>query len=453
MSRFSLTITLSLTLGLLRACAEPTPPIMPATVETPLPPAVMLPAPEAVPAEMSVETLSASETARLALRFQPSMTVAQAGVTAAQARVRQTESDLRPSLAVTGSYTGLPIAPDDGGGRGFATGASLRKLLYDTDHTGAQVRQSIAQHQAARAGLSRAQSDLVFQVKQAYYTLVQSQRLIVVQESNLRNRQNHLAQAKARVQAGVGLPIDVVRAEAAVNEATLSLIQARNAAVVARVTLAQTIGLDPRTPIPVGDADEPGQPADDLNALLGAALQARPEIAQARAALLANEHALAAAKTTNAPTYTGLVGLGLRDNHFPPNDATLSVGVSVSWNATDGGFTRARIAEVEANLAAAQAQLRQATLAVQADVSQAYLNLLTAQQRVMTADAGVRNAQEAVRLAQGRYNAGLGTFLDVLDAQNTLVTAETNRVNAQSAVNQAHAALAHALNNDPALLE
>ena len=50
-----------------------------------------------------------------------------------------------------------------------------------------------------------------------------------------------------------------------------------------------------------------------------------------------------------------------------------------------------------------------------------------------------------MRLAQGRYAAGLGTFLDVLDAQAALITAETNRVNAESTVNQANAALAHAI--------
>ncbi len=100
-----------------------------------------------------------------------------------------------------------------------------------------------------------------------------------------------------------------------------------------------------------------------------------------------------------------------------------------------------------------QAQLAATTLTVTADVSQAYLNAKTAEQRLATATAGMANAEEGVRLAQGRYAAGIGVFLDVLDAQNALVTAQTNRVNAQSAINQARATLAHALNSDPILLQ
>ncbi len=62
-----------------------------------------------------------------------------------------------------------------------------------------------------------------------------------------------------------------------------------------------------------------------------------------------------------------------------------------------------------------------------------------------TATAEVANAEENLRLAVGRYEAGVGIFLNVLDAQTALNTANTNLVNAQSALDQASAALAHAV--------
>lgn len=54
--------------------------------------------------------------------------------------------------------------------------------------------------------------------------------------------------------------------------------------------------------------------------------------------------------------------------------------------------------------------------------------------RVTAAEAQVTNAQEALRLVEGRYRAGIGVFLDVLDAQTDLDLANTNRVNAQPAL-------------------
>jgi outer membrane protein TolC len=105
------------------------------------------------------------------------------------------------------------------------------------------------------------------------------------------------------------------------------------------------------------------------------------------------------------------------------------------------------VKEAEANLRSAVAQVEAARLTVQSDVSQAYLNLRNAEQKVTTADAEIANAQEALRLARGRYEAGIGVFLDVLDTETALDTANSNRVNALAAVSQARAALAHAIGN------
>ncbi|HOS44695.1 MAG TPA: TolC family protein, partial [Armatimonadota bacterium] len=313
------------------------------------------------------------------------------------------------------------------------------------------ARQAGAQEESARAGFTRAQADLVLLVKQAFYGYAQQQRQVAVQEANLRNRRAHLAQARARVQAGIGLPIDVVRAETAVAEAVLGLNLAQTNAAVARVTLAQLLGLDPRTPLEIAEDAEPAPTTDDFAALQAQALARRPELSQAQATLRAADYAARAAHAANSPRVMGTVGMGLRGPSFPPSNETLTLGVALEWAAFDGGNLAGRLDEARAQQVAAQAQVATATLAVAASVSQAYLNATTAEQRILTADAQVANAGEAVRLAEGRYAAGLGTFLDVLDAQAALVTAQTNSINARSAVNQARAALAHAIHADPAL--
>jgi outer membrane protein len=448
-TRYSLIFMLFLTLA--AAWADPTPPVMPKVVETPLPPAVALPAPESVPADVPNTPLSATEAAMIALRHAPAITVAQQGIRAAQGRLRQEQADLSPTVGISTGYTDQLITSGRGGNDGFAATVTVRKLLYDYHHTRDLVRQSAAQATAAQANLTRAQSDLVFQVKSAYYHTAQALRLVDVQAANLRNRQEHLAQAQARVQAGVGLPIDVVRAETAVADAALNLLLAQNTAAINRTTLAQLMGLDPRTPLVLGEAEEPAPQDGDLNVLLQTALARRPEISQATATVQANTYAVAAARSDNKPAVTGSLGYGVQDTSFPPTTDTLTLGVSVQWNAFDAGLTQGRVAETQANLESARAQLTAVTLTVTTDVAQAWLNAKSAAQRLTTAAAQVTNAQEAVRLAQGRYNAGLGIFIDVLDAQAALVTARTNQVNAQSALNQARAALAHALNSDPAL--
>src|SRR5262249_9033574 len=126
------------------------------------------------------------------------------------------------------------------------------------NHTRDLVRQFAAEERAANEGLTRVQADQVLQVKQAFYTYAQNERLVTVNETNVRNQQDHLALAQARLNTGLGLPVDVVRAQTAVAEAILNLNVARNNASVSRVNLALLMGVDPRTPI---QASETGEPA------------------------------------------------------------------------------------------------------------------------------------------------------------------------------------------------
>jgi len=182
--------------------------------------------------------------------------------------------------------------------------------------------------------------------------------------------------------------------------------------------------------------------------LVEQALERRPEMLQAEANIEAATHGLSAARTGNAPVVTGSAGVQRRGNDFPPDNNALTVGVTVQWYPFDSGLTAGRIKQAEAGLQTAQAQLVQTRLSVVSDVSQAYLNLQTAERNVATAEAQIVNAREALRLAEGRYRSGIGVFLDVLDAQTNLDAANTNHVNALSGVDQARAALAHAIGNE-----
>jgi outer membrane protein TolC len=430
---------------------------MPTLQETPLPPAVELPPPaQAAPADVPNRPLTADEAALIALHHQSSMTIALQNVAAAQGLVTQSRSALYPSVGATAAYGRDVVSPTSvntvNGQPGYSAALTGSQLLFDFNHTRDAVRQAQAQQAAASADLTRAQSDLVLSTKQAFYQYMQNLRLVDVDQANLRNTQDHLALATARLQAGVGLPSDVVTAQTAVSDAVYAVNLARNTASTSRVALATLMGIDPRTPVQAADSNEPIIATTDFNGLLTIALRNRPEIVQLQADIQAARYGVGAAKTTNAPQVVAEAGWNDHATDFPPQNDVVSYGLALQWNLYDSGLTKGRVQQAQANLISAQASLTGEQQAVISDVSQAYLNLLTAQQRIVTADAEVANAQVSVDLAQGRFAAELGVFLDVLDAQTALVTAQTNRVNALTAVNQARAALAHAMNLQPTLV-
>lgn len=429
--------------------AQQTPPVMPKIQETPLPPPVSLPAPPCAQPDVPNRPLSADEAAQIALYHQPEVTVAKANINAAQGQVTQARSGLLPSVGTTATYTNIALLPvgttTTSTFNGYQVTATLQQLIFDFNHTRDLVRQAKAERLSAAANLTRVQSDLVLQVKQNFYNYAQMERLVSVNEANVRNQQDHLALAQAKLKSGLGLPADVVRAETAVAGAIYDLNVAQNNASIARVGLAQSMGIDPRTPIEVSDTGEPPIATDNVQALTDQALRQRPEILQAQANVNAARLGVSAAKTSNAPTISANTGWLQRGANFPPDRDTLTYGVAMEFYPFDSGLTRGRVQTAQANLQAITAQQESTRLSVISDVSQAYLNLKTAEQRVVTANAEVANAEESLRLIEGRYKAGLGTFLDVLDAQNSVVNAKTNLVNAQSAVNQARAAMVRAV--------
>src|SRR5205085_505483 len=120
--------------------------------------------------------------------------------------------------------------------------------------------------------LTSTQYNVIFQVKQAFYTYTQDQGLVTVNEEDVANRQSQLALARARLNSGLGLPSDVVTAETAVSAAVLNLNIARNNADLARVNLALLMGIDPRTPIQPAATGEPPFPSNDVTGLVNLAL-------------------------------------------------------------------------------------------------------------------------------------------------------------------------------------
>lgn len=432
---------------------QQTPPIQPKLTPVPLPPAVVIPGPANVEADAS-RPLTAEEAAKIALRLHPSLDIARAEILSAQGRAQAARSALVPNITLGSSYdrvidlhSGQTAGGASGSGSsgGFNTSATVSQLLFDFNHTRDLVRQSEALARAAQHGLTTAQNDLVLNVKDAYYTYVQDQRLVQTQEANLANTQAQLALAQARLEAKLGAPSDVVQAQTAVGSASQLLAEARQTALTSRLTLATAMGIDPRTPIQASTSNEEPPVGDDLNVFVDAALKNRPEIRQLEETARAAGYELSAARSTNAPNIGLDVSVGSRGLNDPVSNPSGTIGVSVTWRIGDGGQTAGLVKQARADIVIAKANLTLTSQTVVQDVSQAYADLRSSEQRSTIAASQVANATELVRLAEGRFRAGIGTFLEVTTAQSSLVAAQVAQINQEAAIQQARAALRRAM--------
>jgi len=112
--------------------------------------------------------------------------------------------------------------------------------------------------------------------------------------------------------------------------------------------------------------------------------------------------------------------------------------VQNSWNAGimltlplfQGGLTKGRVAEARANVLALEAQRDAIKQSILLDVNQAFADLESAAARVEVMEKTLQKARENLDIAQGRYKAGVGPYIEVTDAQLSSVNAETDRIKA-----------------------
>jgi outer membrane protein len=327
----------------------------------------------------------------------------------------------------------------------YSAAVQGRQLLYDFNQTRNLVRQTEALQGVAESSLVKVQKDLVFQVKNAFYVFANATNLVTVNEQNLANRQRQLDLADARMRHEIGLPSDVVVAETSKSQAILALNVSRDQAEQARVSLLRLMGVDPFTPIVPDESTEQPLSRSDPKGLIDTALKMRPEIIEAQRNVSASKYGLSAARAFGFPSIYAEAAVGAAGDRFPLKDNSTSIGLGLSWNLLDGGARTGAVQTAQGNLNTAVANLQGALITVRNDVTAAYQEVRSSEQRIGVANDEVTNATEGVRIAEGRYTEGLGLFQDILTAEALLVSAQTDQANAVAALNQARAQLRHAI--------
>ena len=272
------------------------------------------------------------------------------------------------------------------------------------------------------------QRQLVTQtVKESFTNINFAQRLIRVQEQAVERADLNLTSAKGFFDVGTQPLSTVVRAEVDVANAKVDLINARNALRTARVALNTAMALDAGTATEIRDNLEYEPTTLDRAALRAEALRQSPEYRQAKLQTGVAEANVRVASRNFLPNISGTGSYGGAQLELNP---TWSLGLAFTWNIFDGGNLIAAYDEAKANLGAAGARVKAAELTLIQNLEQAEIAVEAAQERIQAARVLITSAQENFRLAQGRFDVGVGTILELTDAQLALTQAQNTEAQA-----------------------
>ncbi len=361
-----------------------------------------------------------------------------------------------PTVAANASYqlndkeisTSFPASD-----RTWAISLTASQVLYAGGGVRSSVKSSTLVRDAAMLDLKAAINDALFSVRTAFYNVLLAREKITVQEKNLELLQQQLKTATDRFNAGTVSSFEKLRSEVAVANAKAPLITARNDYRLAIEALRQSLGFTTNKAeylrkIPDFVGTLAYTPVSfDLQSAFAAAQTNRPELQRLAKLASAREESVTVAKSGSKPTVSAFGGYQLRrggTNSFGDSNDGWLVGLQSQWNIFDGRATAGRVSQARSVLEQTKLTLTEAQLAAEVEVRRAFSQWQQATELAEASQKVVEQAEEAVRLANARYNAGTGTQLDVLSAQVDLTTARTNQLQAYYAYNVAVASLRRA---------
>jgi outer membrane protein TolC len=309
------------------------------------------------------------------------------------------------------------------------------KLIAAIQAASATKKQSIAQYQTQVA-------DTLLAVRLAYYDVLLAAQQITVNEASVKLLQKELDDQQRRFDAGTVPHFNVLRAEVALANAKPNLFHATSQYRVSKNVLANLLGYNlPREvleniPLNLTDTFDITSWNMILPDAIQQALECRTELADLREQVVLQNLNIVNAKSGYKPTVQAFAGYTWNNSQFTdPNDLSYTihgwnVGGQLTWAFFDGGLTIGKVQQAKALYKKSQTELEDRSRQIELDVRTAYSDFLEAKEVLDSQTKVQEQAEEALREANARFDAGTGTQLDVLDAETSLTQARTTQVQA-----------------------
>lgn len=391
------------------------------------------------------QPLSRKEALEIAARQNSGLIKARSDIDAASGQSRQLRSSALPRLRTDASFRAndrgsIESFGVDSPAQNWSANAQIVQPLYEGGRITANRAQSRLVTDQATANLSSAAADTARDVLTAYDDALLAAEQITVQESSIALLGKELEDQKRRFEAGTAPRFNVLRAEVALANAQPRLIRARNAYRIAKNNLINLLGYDlpPNVwqDIPLKFADKlTSEPVSlTVEDALTSARTKRPELRSLTLAADIRREAVKSAKSGTKPAISGFLGYGARNSSFTRDlsdeKSGWFAGAQASWDLWDGDLTKGKVAEANAALERAEETIRETDRSISLEVRTAWSNLEEAREVLESQKKVVEQAEEALRLAKARTEAGSGTQLEVLDAQTALTEARTTQIQA-----------------------
>lgn len=394
--------------------------------------------------------LSLDDSIALALKNNADLKIAQSSREKTYWTVKQAKSNknVDVSLAHTDTRYSSPVTITDNqsSSNKFNNQLSLSIPIYSGGKLESQVEQAKLDLKVADLTIDLTKQQLRQTVTTYYFNVLYYLSEVKVNQETVDNYAAHLKNVQDQYRIGTVAKSDVLASQVELANAEDDLNQAQSNYQLAVAKLNHVVGLPLVSELTLKeDLKYQTYPAT-FEDCIQTALVNRPEIAEYQAKIASAQADIKIAKSGYLPTVELALSQNWYDKDFPGLDnSNWQATLTTSLNLFDSGLNKSKVKQSKYNLDTVQEQARQQRDTVLLEVREYYLSLREAEKRIDIKKVAVEQAEESLKIAEARYQVGVGTNLAVFDAVVALNQAKLNDIKALYDYNTSKAQLEKAI--------
>ena len=362
----------------------------------------------------------------IAIAKHPSVISAQINTEIYKSRIVQAWAAYFPNLSAGFDYSyNRSKMPDYSYGMhsAYFPNASAGLLLFDFGKTKTQADIAKVDYSASKFDLQNSINDIVYSVKAAYYNLLFAQKQVEVYTRTIEQFELHLQSAQKYFSIGKKPQVDVAIAEYNVGSAKLNLVKAMNTLEVAKINLANTLGLPEFANFELSDDLEKYDYTTDLEPLLQDAFTIRPDLLSYQKMVESSLLNVRSARRGFTPDLTANSSF-YKGGADPMKETNYNVSVNLSYSGMNLLQLKKEYDIARKSYEKSLADYEQKRQSVYLEVKEAFINLNNSKETVKQSELNVEQAKAQHYHATGRYKAGLGDAIELKDSENTYMNAQ-----------------------------
>jgi TolC family type I secretion outer membrane protein len=333
--------------------------------------------------------------------------------------------------------TGIPVSerPNEISSWSSSAGLNVNQSLFSGSNI-FNLSRGLNMKKSAEYDFSKMKQDIIFRVKERYYTLLKTQKLLEVQEESIKLWEESYKRAQVQYRVGKAPKSDELKAKVQLEQARLALIEAQNNLSVSKASLNHVLGFDVDTEIQVLDSPETTDVEFDYQEASSNSMKNHPSVLKGMTDAKASKAGIGAAASDFLPSVSAYYGYSWRNEKFDQiknilnQDYNWYTGVQLSIPLFTGFSRIASVGKARLEYQSAKEALLQTEKDVALELKQAYFALGQSKKKIVVSQDAEAAAEEDLRLNREKYSLGSGTMLDLINAQVSYTTSRSDRIQA-----------------------